>query len=63
MLVGQLNVVYGIPKIPHQAWLGTMMLLWLETQKIGRLHQEVSFSLEETLCHGLVENKTTYHSP
>ena len=40
-----------------------MMLIGLETQKIGRVNQEVGFSLETTLCHGLVENRTAYHSP
>ena len=63
MLVEQLNMVFSTPKIPQQAWMDTMMLVGLETQKIKRAPVEVALSFETIMCHGSAENITTYHSP
>ena len=36
-------MVFGTPKIPQPAWLGTVMLFGLGTQKIERAHLEDVF--------------------
>ena len=46
--------------IPQLAWCDTVMLIRLETLRIGRELLEDVSSLETILCLGSVENGTTY---